>query len=156
MLGCNYPNDDNQLKTSILSHPPNTQCPPKGSLASCTIISRFPHMVLPWAMVPAGRYSLYLRQANKATVKGDGYATVSREEPNNQKKNPRHLPQEAFLFFLQISNFEKSVPVETKEHTRQSGLSKSDLCTGHSPLPHENEFMSTNECAWRFCHFTVY
>lgn len=53
-LGWNSRNNDDLLKTSILSHPPNTQCPPKGSLASCTTIANFPHTVCPWAMVPSG------------------------------------------------------------------------------------------------------
>ena len=59
MLGCNYPNNDNLLKTSILSQPPNTQCPPEGSLAYCIVIAKFLHVVLPLGN-GSGRYSPFL------------------------------------------------------------------------------------------------
>lgn len=153
MLGCNYPNDDNLLKTSILSQPPNTRYPPEGSLAYCIVIAKFLHVVPPLGN-GSGRYSPFLgwrdqlsHGAKKKSVKKiDGYVVVNREDPNNQKKNPGRLPWEPFEFFSEISNFEELVPEETNSTPDGLDFQSQIFVQAMSPLLHKNELMSTNEC----------
>lgn len=84
----------------------------------------------------------------KVSLKIDGYGVINAEDPSNQKKNPGHLPQESFLFFVfffQISNFEKLVPEETKSTSDGLDFQSQSFTQTMSPLPHKNELMSTNE-----------
>lgn len=128
------------METSILSHPPNTQCAPKGSLASSTVIGKFPRVVQPLgngsgrkiqSVLGVGGWAVPWFQQRASNKWMDGWAIIHREKSHHQEKNPGCSPWEPFLFFFLMSNFEKLVPIETKQHIQWSGFSKSDLCMGH-------------------------
>ena len=82
------------------------------------------------------------------SVKGNGYAVISREDPNNEKKNPGHLSWEDFFYFSPKFPILRSQCLQ-KPNSMLVGLGFQSqiFVQAMSTLLHGNEFMSTNECA---------